>query len=295
MRFGLIGTSWWARTVHGRAIADSPEVDFTGVWGRDPEKAEAAASELDTRAYSSLEELIDDVDGLAFAVPPNVQAGIALVAANAGKHLLLEKPVATSVAAAEQLAAAVTSSGVATVVFFTSRFRQPTREWLAEVAGHDWSGGSGRWFGAAFAPDSPFNTPWRHEKGGLWDVGPHALAMLIPTLGPIRTVKTAAAGAGDLVHLVLEHESGATSTATLTVGAPPAAVHTDLVLWGPEGRSTMPFITGGAAEASGVALHELVEVATGARHFQPCNVHFGTSIVRVLAEAERMLGRAPTE
>jgi predicted dehydrogenase len=292
MRFGLIGTGWWARTVHGKAMADSPEVELVGVWGRDREHTEAAASELGTRPYATVGELLGDVDGLAFAVPPDVQVGIALTAAEAGKHLLLEKPVATSVAAAEQLAAAVTASGVATVVFFTSRFRQPTRDWLAECAGRDWSGGSGRWFGAAFAPDSPFNTPWRHEKGGLWDVGPHALAILIPTLGPVRRVRGAVAGAGDLVHLVLEHESGATSTASLSVGVPPAAVHSALVLWGPEGLSNMPFITGGAAEASGVALHELVEAASGARHSQPCNVHFGTTVVRVLAEAEGMLGRA---
>ena len=39
---------------------------------------------------------LDAVDGVAFAVPPDVQAPIAVAAARAGKHLMLEKPLATS-------------------------------------------------------------------------------------------------------------------------------------------------------------------------------------------------------
>ncbi|HTW98461.1 MAG TPA: Gfo/Idh/MocA family oxidoreductase [Acidimicrobiales bacterium] len=294
MRFGLVGTGWWARTVHGRALADSPEVELVGVWGRDTARTAAAALELGTRPYDRIEDLVTDVQGLAFAVPPDVQAAIAVGAAQAGRHLLLEKPVATSLEAARRLADAASSSGIATVVFLTLRFRPAIRAWLADCAGRDWSGGAARMFGAAFAPGSPFDTPWRHEKGGLWDVGPHVLSVLVPTLGPVRSVRCAAAGAGDAVHLVLEHDSGATSTASLSIAAAPAAVHTEVALWGPPGCTVMPPAEGSAAAASALALHELVEVASGARQRQPCNVQFGTSIVRVLAEAERQLGRAAT-
>jgi hypothetical protein len=70
MSFGLIGTGSWARTVHGRALADHPETDLVGVWGRTPEHAEAVASELDTTAYHELDALLDDVDAVAIAVPP---------------------------------------------------------------------------------------------------------------------------------------------------------------------------------------------------------------------------------
>ena len=52
------------------------------------------------------------VDGVAFAVPPDVQAPIATAAAQAGKHLLLEKPLAISAAEADELAEAVTQSQV---------------------------------------------------------------------------------------------------------------------------------------------------------------------------------------
>ncbi|NEB08709.1 gfo/Idh/MocA family oxidoreductase, partial [Streptomyces coelicoflavus] len=72
--------------------------------------------------------------------------------------------------------------------------------------------------------DSPFaDSPWRREKGALWDVGPHALSVLLPVLGDARRVAAAAPGPGDTVHLVLDHAGGASSTLTLSLTAPPAA------------------------------------------------------------------------
>ena len=44
------------------------------------------------------------------------------------------------------------------------------------------------WLGTSLQEDNPFNTPWRREKGGLWDVGPHALSVLIPVLGDVTEV-----------------------------------------------------------------------------------------------------------
>ena len=84
-----------------------------------------------------------------------------------------------SLPAAQALADAVAEAGVASVVFFTGRFDAGQRQWLEQVPQRsDWYGAAGLWLGSAFAPGSPFDTPWRHDKGGLWDVGPHVLAML---------------------------------------------------------------------------------------------------------------------
>lgn len=64
---------------------------------------------------------------------------------------------------------------------------------------------------------------------GAGTTGPHALAMLTATLGPVRRM-TADHGAHDIVHLVLHHENAATSMAT-TVSAPTAAATSALTLW----------------------------------------------------------------
>ena len=85
IRLGLIGSGYWAREVHGTSAAQSTAAELVGVWGRDRAKTEGAAAKLGTRAYPDLDNLIANVDALTFAVPPDVQAEIALRAARAGR------------------------------------------------------------------------------------------------------------------------------------------------------------------------------------------------------------------
>ncbi|RDB48107.1 Gfo/Idh/MocA family oxidoreductase, partial [Tsukamurella tyrosinosolvens] len=86
VRIGLVGAGPWARETHAPALTAHPGVDFVGGWARDP----AAAAELFPRSFDSPAELFDAVDAVAFAVPPNVQAELAVEAARAGKHLVLD-------------------------------------------------------------------------------------------------------------------------------------------------------------------------------------------------------------
>ena len=119
-------------------------------------------------------------------------------------------------AAADALVRAVQDSGVASVVFFTARFQPDVRAWLADVASPGrWAGGNAVWLGSALQAGSPFNTPWRRDKGALWDLAPHLVSLLWASLGPVVSV-TANAGRADVTHLVLHHASGATSTVTVT-------------------------------------------------------------------------------
>ena len=289
MRFGLVGTGYWARVTHAAVLAREPAVEFAAVWGRDGDKAAVLGEKFGTDAHTDFTEFLSCVDAVAFAVPPDVQAELGTRAAAEGKHLLLDKPLATSLADAQRLVEAVDLAGVSTVVFFTGRFAETNRQWLATVDGGDWEGAWARWIVSAFAPDSPYaSSPWRREKGALWDVGPHALSLLEAALGPVETV-TADAGTGDLVHLIFRHTSGATSTASLTLNAPLAAVNVELSLWGPGGLSTMPQGGSTPQEAYATALRELLSnVATGERA-HPCDVHFGASVVKTLADAEAQI------
>jgi predicted dehydrogenase len=289
LRFGLVGTGFWARITHAPALASTEGVQLAGVWGRDAAAAAALAADFGVTAYGDVDDMIEAVDAVAFSVPPDVQAAIALRAARAGRHLLLEKPIATSLAAAVALARAVRASGVASVVFFTARFQPLVRAWLAELAAvPGWVGGSGLWLGSAFQEGSPFDTPWRRDKGGLWDVGPHAVSLMWAALGPVVAVR-AEAGLGDIVHLVLRHESGATSTVTVTIGAVPAAARTTCFVWGGAGRSAMPTEHAGSEVALRVALAELASNARSGAVDHPCDVMFGRDVVAVLAEAEHQI------
>jgi predicted dehydrogenase len=292
MKFGLVGTGYWARITQGAGLAAEPEVDLIAVWGRDPDKTAALAGGLGVDVAASYDELLERVDAVAFAVPPHVQAALAVQAAEAGKHLLLEKPIATSLADADALVAAADAAGVASVVFFTARYDQARRDWLDGLGGGAWEGGWARWFAANFVADSPYaSSAWRWDRGALWDLGPHLLALLTPPLGPVVGV-SATAGVGDLVHLVFEHEFGATSTASATLRAPREAAGHELAFWGPTGIATMPEPSGSSAQNLATAARELIAEAASGRRSHPCDVHFGRHVVKILAEAEAQMSAA---
>ena len=298
MRFGLVGTGPWAGIAHGPGLVAAEEVALVGVWGRSAAKVEPLAERLGVRAFTDLDALYDEVEAVAFAVPPEVQGELALRAAQRGKHLLLDKPVAGTVEAAQRLVAAVEEAGVATVVFFTDRYTDATREWLAEVeaaaaeAG-PWQGAWGRWLSALWVEGNPFgDSPWRREHGALRDIGPHLLSYLTATLGPVETV-TALPGPDDVTHLVLTHESGATSSGLVTHGAAKEAQDFEFAVWGPAGVRRVPGRGGqdSEAEALAVAAGELIAAAaSGDPH--PLDVRFGARVVELIVDAEEQVGRA---
>lgn len=290
MKFGLVGTAYWARHCHAPALADEPTIDFAGVWGRDLGRASEVAAAHGVRAYDDYDAFLGDVDVVDFCVAPDVQAEMGVRAALAGKHLLLEKPVATSVELAARLEAAVEEAGVCSVVFFTRRFEPAQKEWLASLeAEGGWRGAWSISIADGLAPGSPFGpSKWRYEKGPLWDIGPHALATLWPVLGPVTAV-SAVRGGGDLVHVVFTHEGGATSTALLTLASPPGSAYNEVTFWGPGGRSTMPAVHVPSRESLRVAGRELVACIERGDRSHPCGVTFGRQVVEVLALAEGQL------
>src|SRR5215510_13078969 len=195
MRFGLVGTGPWATMAHGPGLVAAREVDLVGVWGRSRDKAEALSRSLGVSGYDDYHALLADVEAVAFAVPPDVQVERALVAARAGKHLLLDKPIALDVEDARALRDAAMEAGVASVVFFTDRFVDRSRAWFDQARSTGgWRGGCLRWFSSLQQPDNPFGaSPWRQDQGALWDTGPHALSTMHAVLGPIVSL-TAVAG-----------------------------------------------------------------------------------------------------
>ncbi|MER7194966.1 Gfo/Idh/MocA family protein [Streptomyces flaveolus] len=291
MRIGLLGTGPWADMAHAPALDGHDDVDFVGVWGRRPQAAKELAQRHGTRAYDDVDALFADVDAVAVALPPAVQAELAVRAARAGCHLLLDKPLATTVAQGRAVVEAVREARVASVVFFTTRFQPETEAWIAEQAeAGEWFTARAQWLGAVFGGDSPFaRSPWRREKGALWDVGPHALSVLLPVLGDVRQVAAAVPGPGDTVHLVLDHAGGTSSTLTLSLSAPPAAAGAAVELRGGTGVTLMPESSQGPVPALRRAVDALLAAArTGRPH--PCDAVFGLRVTEILAGAEALLG-----
>lgn len=285
LRFGLLGTGRWARDAAAPGLAAAPGAELVAVWGRDPARTAALAGEHGARPYADVDALLADVDAVAIALPPDVQAPLAARAARAGRHLLLDKPLALDVAAADEVVEAVAAAGVASVVFFTNRFRPSVRELLAAAAA------TGGWYAgratvlARVAGLHDGVSPWREEHGGLWDVGPHALSLLVPVLGPVAGVVGATAGPHATTTVLLRHESGAVSTMALSLDSPEPVQTWEVVFAGASGWLMVPFEPE-AVPAYALAATELAAAAATGRTDHPCDVRFAREVVAVLADAQ---------
>ncbi|MDG4755854.1 Gfo/Idh/MocA family oxidoreductase [Micromonospora sp. WMMD718] len=287
LRFGLFGTGHWAAETHAAAIDAHPGATLAGVWGRDPAKAGALAARHGVPAFDDVDALLGAVDAIAVALPPDVQAEIAVRAAAAGKHLLLDKPLALSLAEADRVVTAAQASGVASVVFFTQRFHPNVTGFLAAAAAAGgWQHARATMFASIYQPGNPYgDSRWRREHGALWDIGPHALSLILPVLGRVTRV-AAMNGPSDLVHLLLTHDGGATSILSLTLDAPAAAVTRDFVFFSENGTTTVPPGDGSALRAFGTAIDQLLEEVEAGTRDHRCDVWFGREVVGVLAAAE---------
>jgi predicted dehydrogenase len=288
LRFGLLGTGYWAAETQAAGLSGHPDAELVGVWGRDPAKAEALAQRYGVRGYPDVDALIADVDAIAVALPPDVQAELATRAAKAGRHLLLDKPVALTVDAADALVTAVDANGLATLVFTTNRYRPEVDTFLREaVATGGWFGARTTLYGANFQPGSPYaDSPWRYEKGGLWDLGPHALSVVLPVLGPVVEV-AAMAGPPSTHHVLLRHADGAVSTMDLSIHFPSTAAGWETVFVGTAGQVALPALGTDAVDAFRAAVRRLAaNVASGVAR-DPLGVHAGRDAVAVLAAAHR--------
>jgi len=289
MRFGLLGTGHWAAETQGVALHSHPHAELVGVWGRDPDKARPLADRFGARAYADLDDLLGDVDAVAVAVPPDVQADLAVRAARAGRHLLLDKPLALDLAAADAVVAAVAEHAVASVLFFTNRFYSNVDEFLRVSAERDWYAARITIFASIFQPTSPYkDSRWRRgEHGGLWDVGPHALSIVLPLLGPVERV-TALRGRHDATHVLLAHASGAVSSIAVSLAVPPASAVSESLLYGAEGTTLIPRGNGTSVEAFGTAIDQLMANVAAGRTDHPCDVRFGREVVDILRRADEV-------
>ena len=273
LRVGLVGAGPWAQFVHAPVLAAGPETRLAGVWARRPEAAAELATAHGTTAFGRYEELLDACEAVAFAVPPAVQAEMAIAAARAGKAILLEKPLAETVDDARRLADAVGEAGVGSLVVLSYRFGQGVRDFLGEAAAFDTVGARATFISGAFLGGPFSQSPWRHEHGALLDVGPHVIDLVDVAVGPVSDVVSAAANRG-WVALQLQHENGAISELALSASVAIADSRTEVELYGPAGALTLDARAATGPDAFAPLRAEFASVArTGAPH--ECDVRRG--------------------
>jgi predicted dehydrogenase len=289
LRFGLVGAGPWANLVHAPAIAAHPAIELAAVWARRPDAARELAGAHGAVVADDPDSLFAQVDAVAFAVPPDVQAELAGRAAAAGRHLVLEKPIGANVAQAEALTDAIGAAGAASLVLLTTRFAPEVADWVSTArAEGGWAAGTATWMSGALL-DGPFShSPWRHDRGGLLDIGPHTFDLLAAGLGPIVDVLAATHGQHDVWQVMFGHESGARSTATLSIGLPVEPNVVDVTLYGQAGRLSLPERTTPATTSYGRMLDDLLAMVAAGRTDHPLDVRHGLYLQRLIDRVERL-------
>ena len=94
---GIIGAGWVSGE-HVKAYASNPNAKVIGIYSRTAERAKAKLEEcgVEGKVFSSLDELLasPDIDIVSICSPPSVHAEQVIAAASAGKHIVIEKPLA---------------------------------------------------------------------------------------------------------------------------------------------------------------------------------------------------------
>ncbi|MGU3293150.1 Gfo/Idh/MocA family protein [Williamsia sp. M5A3_1d] len=278
MRIAVVGGGPWARDTHIPALAAHPGVTLTGVWTRRPE----AAADLDIPRFDSFEALLGDNDAVSFAVPPQAQAPLAIEAARAGKHVILDKPIAGTLADAHAVVEAVTEAGVRSIVTFTRRFAPETRAFLHAVDAGTFTGGLGVWLSGALLGGRYSASQWRADGGALLDVGPHVVDLMDRALGPVVDVEAASIDRGsDVWSVSLVHESGARTAMQLSLRVPARPTISQFRVHGPDGVVELTDRSTPSPDCFAVLIDEFLEtVATGADH--DCDARRGLHIQGVL-------------
>ncbi len=282
---GLIGAGPWASMVHAPVLAAGPETRLAGVWARRPGAAAELAARHHAHPCRSIDELFDRCEAVAFAVPPEVQADLGVAAARAGKAVLLEKPIAADLAGAERLAEEIGAAGVASVVVLSWRYAAPVRSFIEQAASFDAVGGRGTFVSGALL-GGPFATPWRLERGALPDLGPHVVDLLDAALGRVVGVRAHGRSLG-WVGLLLDHEAGRVSEASLCATAGLEHQRAGVELFGPTGALEIDCVPAVQPEAFATLRQEFAAAVRGAPH--PLDVQRGLHLQRIIADAESQL------
>lgn len=125
-RIGVIGVGSLGYH-HARIARDLPGASFTGIHDLDAPRLEEVGADLEVPTYPELDALLDDSDAVVIAVPTSAHREVAVRALEAGLHVLIEKPIAPSLADADAILDAAERSGGRVQIGHIERFNGAIR------------------------------------------------------------------------------------------------------------------------------------------------------------------------
>ncbi len=135
IKIGVVGAGVWGET-HGSIYHEHPMAEFVAICDKDIKRAEAIAAKYGVKeVYADYREMAQKshCDAVAIVTPDFLHADIAVAFADAKKHLLIEKPLATNVPDIERICEAVERNGIRCMVDLHNRWNPPFNKAWQEV------------------------------------------------------------------------------------------------------------------------------------------------------------------
>ena len=227
LRVAVLGMGWWS-DVLSDAIKRSNEMEIVACFTRSEDKRQAFAKKYDCRAAASYEEILADrsIAGIINTTPNNVHLETTRQAAQAGKHVFLDKPIANTVREGLEIAEVCKKAGVVLALGYQRRREQHFRWIKAEID-------AGR-FGKLVQAECNISrdrlgqfdlSSWRYTAAGMpggvmLQIGIHYVDVLEFLLGPVKSVSARLAQLvlpgdnPDVANMILQHENNALSNLT---------------------------------------------------------------------------------
>ena len=179
--FGVIGTGIVGGAWHAHVYHHMPRADLVAVCDLNEGRAREIADKYGVpHVYTDYRDLLarEDIAAVSIATPDFAHREIAVAAASAGKHILVEKPLATTVEDAEAILAAVEEAGVKLMVDFHNRVNPAfvtTRQAVQMGDLGDLKYIYARLSNTTFVPTQML--PWASQSSALWFLASHTLDM----------------------------------------------------------------------------------------------------------------------
>ncbi len=210
LRIGAVGCGYWGPNVI-RNLVELPGFDLCCVCDADERQLRPIAARYpQARATQRVEDILDDasIEAVYLSTPVSTHYALAKLALQAGKHVLVEKPMATTVEEAEELAALAADRGRTLMIGHTFVFSPPVRK-IRELIESQQVGP------IHYIETTRVNLGlFQKDVSVLWDLGPHDVSILMYWLGEVPSTVTARGRSfhgdrlEDVAFVTLEFPSG---------------------------------------------------------------------------------------
>jgi predicted dehydrogenase len=231
LSLGVIGLGYWGPNLL-RVLADDPAVEISWICDREPERlARFHRRHPLARTTAHVEPVLEDpgVDAVVIATPVCTHYELAEAGLSAGKHTFIEKPLASSVAQADELIALAARSDRLLMCGHTFLYSPPVRAVRRMLD----AGALGDLY---FASSSRVNLgPYRSDVSVVWDLGPHDFSILLYWFGEtpvtVQTIGRDAltSGIADIAFVAMTFRGGIVANVELSWLAPSKLRRTVLV------------------------------------------------------------------